>query len=115
MSDSSPIRIESQPSLAGSLYFKRETASCFSCSPGIAMSDATRAAEIENVVDELIALYLAQAADLREFAKAAAAGEGIVHLERTLRHREALRTDLYRRFERAAYLVPQGAGPDCQP
>jgi hypothetical protein len=69
------------------------------------MSDATRAAEIEYTVDELIALYLAHAADLREFAKAAAACEGTVHLERTLRHREAVRTDLYRRFEQAAFSV----------
>lgn len=75
------------------------------------MSEATRAAEIENMVDELIALYLAQAADLREFAKAAAAGEGTVHLERTLRHREALRADLYRRFEQAAFQVSPSTGP----
>ena len=51
------------------------------------MSHASRTANIEELVDELIALYLAQAADLREYAQAAVAGEGTVHLKRTLRHR----------------------------
>jgi hypothetical protein len=74
------------------------------------MSDATHAAHINDLVDVLIALYLAQAADLREYAQAAAAGEGTVNLERALRHREAQRTDLYRQFELVAF--PASAAPD---
>ena len=66
------------------------------------MNLARRTANIENLVDELIELYLAQAADLREYAQAAAAEEGTVHLERTLRHREVQRAVLYRQFEQAA-------------
>lgn len=71
------------------------------------MSDATQTADLQNLVEELIPLYLAQAADLREFAKAAAVEEGTVHLERTLRHREVLRADLYGRFELAASRIHQ--------
>ena len=74
------------------------------------MSHPSSAANVEGIIDELIALYLAQAADLREYAQAAAAGEGTVHLERTLRHREVRRADLYRRFEKAAF--PASATPD---
>jgi hypothetical protein len=69
------------------------------------MSHASRTADIEELVDELIALYLAQAADLREYAQAAVAGEGTVHLKRTLRHREVQRADLYCQFEQAAFPV----------
>jgi len=71
------------------------------------MSHASRAAHIEGLIDGLIALYLAQAADLREYAQAAVAGEGTVHLEHTLRRRELQRADLYRLFEQAAFLVSQ--------
>jgi len=74
------------------------------------MSHATRTAQIEDLVDELIALYLAQAANLREYGQAAMAGEGTVNLERTLRHREVKRAELYRRFEQAAF--PVSAAPD---
>ena len=74
------------------------------------MSHASRTAHIEDLVDELIALSLAQAADLREYAQAAAAEEGTVHLERTLRHREVQRADLYRQFEQAAF--PVSPAPD---
>jgi hypothetical protein len=69
------------------------------------MDHTSRTAHIEDLVDELIALFLAQAGDLREYAQAAAAGEGTVHLERTLRHREVQRADLYRQFEQAAFPV----------
>ena len=62
------------------------------------MSHASRTPDIENLVDELIELHLAQAADLREYAQAMAA-------ERTLRHREAQQADLYRQFEQAAFTV----------
>jgi hypothetical protein len=74
------------------------------------MSHPSSAENLEGIVDELIALYLAQAADLREYAQAAAEGEGTVHLERTLRHREVQRADLYRRFEKA--VLPASAVPD---
>ena len=74
------------------------------------MSHATRTAQIEDLVDELIALYLAQAANLREYGQSAMAGEGTVNLERTLRHREVQRAKLYRQFELAAFPVP--AAPD---
>jgi len=52
------------------------------------MSNASRTVDIENLVDQLVAHYLAQAADLREYAQAMVAGEGTVNLERTLRNRE---------------------------
>jgi len=74
------------------------------------MSHASRTPNIENLVDQLIELYLAQAADLREYAQATATREGTVHLERTLRHREVLRADLYRQFEQAAF--PVSPAPD---
>jgi hypothetical protein len=73
------------------------------------MSHASRSARIEGLIDELIALYLAQAADLREYAQAVVAGEGTVHLERTLRHRELQRTDLYRQFEETALHASQAS------
>jgi hypothetical protein len=73
------------------------------------MSHVSRSARIEGLIDELIALYLAQAADLREYAQAVVAGEGTVHLERTLRHRELQRTDLYRQFEETALQVSQAS------
>ena len=47
--------------------------------------------------------FLAQVADLREFAQATEAGEGTMHLEDALRHREIRRADLYRQFEQAAF------------
>ena len=74
------------------------------------MSHAFRTAHIEDLIDELIALNLAQAADLREYARAAVAGEGTVHLERTLRHREIHRAELYRHFEQVAFTVSTAPG-----
>ena len=74
------------------------------------MSETSRAADIENLVDGLIEFYLAQAADRREYAKAMTAGDGTVHLRRTLRIREFQRADLHRRFELAALTAPQAPG-----
>ena len=74
------------------------------------MSPASRISRIEDLVNDLAELYLAQAADLREYAKTAAAGEGTVHLERTLRRREVQRADLYRQFEQAAFPVLPAPG-----
>lgn len=72
------------------------------------MSYDPRTSEIQNMVDELTELYLAQAADLREYAQATAAGEGTIHLERTLRRREVRRGELYQKFEQAAFTqLPQ--------
>lgn len=71
------------------------------------MNHSTGASHIAGLVDELIALYLAQASDLREYAKAIEAGEGTVHLERTLRHREIQRAELYGQFEHAAFQDPR--------
>ncbi len=73
------------------------------------MSHATRTAQIDDIIDELNALYLEQAANLREYGQAAMAGEGTVNLERTLRHREVQRAELYRQFEQAAF--PVSAAP----
>jgi hypothetical protein len=56
--------------------------------------------------DDLADLYLAQVADLREFAQATEAGEGTLHLEDALRYREIRRADLYRQFEQAASSPP---------
>ena len=67
------------------------------------MSHASRAAHIADPIDDLADLYLAQVADLREFAQATEAGEGTMHLEDALRHREIRRADLYRQFEQAAF------------
>ena len=70
------------------------------------MSYDSRTTEIQNLVDELIELYLAQAADMREFAQAKAAEEGTINLERTLRRRETRRTELYAKFEQVAFAPP---------
>lgn len=67
------------------------------------MSYDPRTIEIQNQVDELIEIYLAQAADLREFAQAKAAEEGTINLERTLRRRETRRAELYQKFENTAF------------
>ena len=67
------------------------------------MSHASRSAHIADLIDDLADLYLAQVADLREFAEA---GEGTMHLEDALRHREIRRADLYRQFEQAAFSPP---------
>jgi hypothetical protein len=70
------------------------------------MSHASRSAHIADLIDDLADLYLAQVADLREFAQATEAGEGTMHLEDALRHREIRRADLYRQFEQAAFSPP---------
>jgi hypothetical protein len=70
------------------------------------MSHASRTAHIEDLIDDLTDLYLAQIADLREYAQAMEAGEGTQHLEDALRHREIRRDDLYRQFEQAAFSPP---------
>jgi hypothetical protein len=70
------------------------------------MSHASRAAHIADLIDDLAGLYLAQVADLREFAQATGAGEGTMHLEQALRQREIRRADLYRQFEQAAFSPP---------
>jgi hypothetical protein len=67
------------------------------------MSHASRSAHIADLIDDLADLYLAQVADLREYAQATEAGEGTLHLEDTLRHREIRRADLYRQFEQATF------------
>jgi hypothetical protein len=67
------------------------------------MSHASRSAHIADLIDDLTELYLAQAADLREFAQATEAGEGTLDLEQALRDREVRRADLYRQFEQAAF------------
>jgi hypothetical protein len=74
------------------------------------MGHTSRTTHIEDLADELIALFLAQAADLREYAQAAAAEEGTVHLERTFRHREVQLANLYSQFEQAAF--PVSSAPD---
>ena len=86
------------------------------------MIRASRTAQIENLVGELTELYLAQAADLREYTQATAAVEGTVYLERSLRPRKAQWAEVYRRFERAAFPLPQrqtalvspGVRGDCE-
>jgi uncharacterized iron-regulated protein len=70
------------------------------------MSHASSAAHIADLIDDLTSLYLAQVADLREYAQAIAAGEGTMHLEQALRHREIRRSDLYRQFEQTAFSQP---------
>jgi hypothetical protein len=65
------------------------------------MSHASRSAHIADLIDDLADLYLAQVADLREFAQAREAGEGTMHLEDALW--EIRRADHYREFELAAF------------
>ncbi|MDX6464444.1 MAG: hypothetical protein QOH35_2080 [Acidobacteriaceae bacterium] len=67
------------------------------------MSHASRAAHVADLIDDLADLYLAQVADLREFAQTTEAGEVTLHLEQALRQREIRRADLYRQFEPAAF------------
>jgi hypothetical protein len=70
------------------------------------MSHASRGTHIADLIDDLADLYQAQVADLHEFAQATEAGEGTMHLEDALRHREIRRADLYREFELAASPAP---------
>jgi len=70
------------------------------------MSYDPQTTEIQNLVDELIEVYLSQAADLREYAHSRTAGEGTVNLERTLRRKEIRRAELYAKFEKAAFQSP---------
>ena len=70
------------------------------------MAHASRSAHLADLIDDLVDLYLAQVADLREFVQATEAGEGTTHLEEALRHREIRRADLYREFEQAAFSPP---------
>jgi hypothetical protein len=65
------------------------------------MSHASRAAHVADLIDDLADLYLAQVADLREFAQTTEAGEVTLHLEQALRQREIRR--FYRQFEPAAF------------
>jgi hypothetical protein len=67
------------------------------------MSHASRTAHLADLIDDLVDLYLAQVADLREFAQATEAGEGTLDLEQPLRDREVRRADLYGQFEQAAF------------
>jgi hypothetical protein len=67
------------------------------------MSHVSRSAHIADLIDDLADLYLAQVADLREFAQATEAGEGTMHLEQALRQREIRLADLYREFQLAAF------------
>jgi hypothetical protein len=73
------------------------------------MNQASSPANIEDLINDLIALQQAQVADLREYAQATAAGEGTVQLERTLRRRELQRSELYRKFEERAFRGATGA------
>src|ERR1700678_2786745 len=70
------------------------------------MSHASRAAHIAGLIDDLTGLYLSQVADLREFAQATEAGEGTMHLEDSLRHRDIRRANLSRQFELGAFPRP---------
>jgi hypothetical protein len=63
-------------------------------------------AHIADLIDDLTGLYLAQVADLREFAQVTESAEGTAHLEHALRQREIRRDDLYRQFELAAFSPP---------
>jgi hypothetical protein len=67
------------------------------------MSHVSRSAHISDLIEDLADLYLAQVADLREFAQATEAGAGTLHLEQALRQREIRRADFYRQFEQAAF------------
>ena len=67
------------------------------------VSHASRSAHIADLIDDLADLSLAQVADLREYAQATEAGEGTMHLEDALRHREIRRAGHYREFEQATF------------
>jgi len=72
------------------------------------MKQGSSPANIEDLINDLIALQLAQVADLREYAQATTAGEGTVQLERTLRRRELQRSELYQKFEEMAFRASSG-------
>jgi hypothetical protein len=75
------------------------------------MSPFSRANTIETLVGQLEDLLSAQAADLREYAGAVAAGQGTIHLERSLHAMELRRADLYKQFEEAAFNAPPIVAP----
>ena len=66
------------------------------------MAPSLNAAALQVLADQLADLLSAQAADLREYGRAAAAGEGTIQLEKSLRGLELRRADLYRQFEDAS-------------
>jgi len=57
---------------------------------------------LETAAGRLADHLAVQAADLREFARAIAAGAGTIQLEKHIRNLELQRAELYRQFEEAA-------------
>ena len=70
------------------------------------MSTTSRVSVIETLAGQLAELLSTQLADLREFARATALGEGTIQLERNLRALELRRSELYRQFQAAAFTAP---------
>ncbi|AXC16361.1 hypothetical protein ACPOL_7169 (plasmid) [Acidisarcina polymorpha] len=70
------------------------------------MSHASHAAHVATLIDDLSDVSLAQLADLREYAQALQLEEGTVHLERSIRDREARRVELFSLLQQAAFGPP---------
>ena len=66
------------------------------------MAPSLHAVTLQSLADQLADLLSAQVADLREYARAAGAGEGTIQLEKNLQSIELRRADLYRQFEEAS-------------
>lgn len=70
------------------------------------MTLSPQAVALEAAAEKLADLSSAQASDLREFARALAAGAGTIQMEKHIRELELRRTELYRQFEQAAQELP---------
>jgi hypothetical protein len=65
------------------------------------MPPSPQAVALESLALQLADLLSAQVSDLREFARATAAGEGTIQLERNLHNSELRRVELSQQFEKA--------------
>jgi hypothetical protein len=74
------------------------------------MTLSPQAVALETRAGELADHLSAQADDLREFARAVAAGAGTIQLEKHIRELELRRAELYQQFEKAASDLPSPGG-----
>lgn len=74
------------------------------------MTLSSQAVALETAAEKLADHLSGQAADLREFARAVAAGAGTIQLEKHLQNLEVRRAELQRQFEEAALGLPMSRG-----
>jgi hypothetical protein len=70
----------------------------------------SEALALETAARKLADHLSSQAADLREFARAVAAGAGTIQLEKHIRDLELRRVELHQQFEQAALDLPTPGG-----